>query len=52
MKNPWTKIDINKQILDCDLELVKIHNANYKTKISEDSKDFPEPFIGDKDSDI
>ena len=52
MKNPWTKIDFNKQILDCDLELVQNHNAKYKNKISHNLKDFPEPFIGNKDSNI
>jgi len=52
MKNPWTEINFNSQILDCDLELVQLHNAKYKTKISHTLKDFPEPFIGNRNSNI
>ena len=51
MQNPWKEIEDNKRVLDCDLSALENHNSKRKSNPIKYT-DFPEPFIGNKNSEI
>ena len=54
MKNPWSSFipSLNDNILEMDKEIITPHNDKYKNHYQVSLKDFPEPFLGNKNANI
>ncbi len=54
MNNPWSSFipSPNDNILEMDKEIITSHNDKYRNNLQVSMKDFPEPFLGNKDANI